>query len=104
LKISAESLFQKAAKLPEVPFQKPDNAIGRNTVTNIQSGLFFGYVGLVNGVLTRMKAELGENSRVIATGGLASVIVPESPLIDTIDEDLTLEGLRVLFEKNHERH
>jgi type III pantothenate kinase len=104
LKISAESLFQKAAKLPEVPFQKPEMAIGRNTVTNIQSGLFFGYVGLVNGVLSRMKAELGENSQVIATGGLASVIFPESTLIDTIDEDLTLEGLRVLFEKNHERY
>ncbi len=104
LKISAESLFHKAAKLPEVPFQKPDMAIGRNTVTNIQSGLFFGYVGLVNGILSRMKAELGEKSQVIATGGLASVIVPESPLIDANDEDLTLEGLRVLYEKNHERH
>jgi len=103
LKISAESLFQKAARLPDVPMQKPDLAIGRNTVTNIQSGLFFGYVGLVNGILSRMKAELSETSQVIATGGLASVIVPESPLIDTIDENLTLEGLRVLFEKNNER-
>lgn len=104
LKISAESLFQKAAKLPEVPFKKPDMAIGRNTVTNIQSGLFFGYVGLVNGILTRMKTELGENSHVIATGGMASLIVPDSPLIDTIDKNLTLEGLRVLYEKNYERH
>ncbi len=104
LKISAESLFQKAAKLPEVPFQKPDMAIGRNTVTNIQSGLFFGYVGLVNEILSRMKLELGSESKVIATGGLASVIVPESGLIDLLDENLTLEGLRVLFEKNHERH
>ncbi|NOZ13459.1 MAG: type III pantothenate kinase [Acidobacteria bacterium] len=104
LKISAESLFQKAAKLPEVPFQKPDMAIGRNTVTNIQSGLFFGYVGLVNEILSRMKRELGSESKVIATGGLASVIVPESGLIDFLDENLTLEGLRVLFEKNHERH
>jgi len=103
LKISAESLFQRAAKLPEVPFQKPEKAIGRNTVTNIQSGLFFGYVGLVNGVLSKMKDELGKESQVIATGGLSSVIFPESSLIDTIDENLTLEGLRVLFEKNHER-
>ena len=103
LKISAESLFRKAAKLPEVPIRRPHQAIGRNTVTNIQSGLFFGYVGLVDGILSRMKAEMDTGVTVVATGGLAGVIAPETPLIDHVDEHLTLEGLRILYEKNHER-
>ncbi len=99
LKISAFSLFEKAAKLPEVEIRKPKTAIGKNTITNIQSGLFFGYVGLVSEILKRMLNEL-PNAKVIATGGLAKVIAKECKLIDIIDEKLTLEGLRILFEKN----
>ena len=101
LKISAFSLFEKAAKLPEVEIRKPKSAIGKNTVTNIQSGLFFGYVGLVSEVLKRMLDEL-PGAKVVATGGLAKVIAKECKLIDIIDEKLTLEGLRILFEKNKE--
>lgn len=103
LKISAESLFRKAAKLPEVPIRKPHQAVGRNTVTNIQSGLFFGYVGLVEGILSRMLAEMGSGVRVVATGGLASVVATETDLIHEVDDNLTLEGLRILYEKNHDR-
>ena len=103
LKISADSLFQKASKLPQVPIAKPDTAVGRNTVTNIQSGLFFGYVGLVDGILERMRAELGEKTSVVATGGLAAAIAPETRWIGHVDENLTLNGLRILFEKNHDR-
>lgn len=103
LKISAESLFRRASKLPEVPIRKPHQAVGRNTVTNIQSGLFFGYVGLVDGILSRMKAETGKDTTVVATGGLAGIIAPETSLIDHVDEHLTLEGLRILYEKNHDR-
>ncbi|BBB31776.1 type III pantothenate kinase [Thermotomaculum hydrothermale] len=99
LKISAFSLFEKAAKLPEVEIRKPKQAIGRNTVTNIQSGLFFGYVGLVKEVLKRMLEEL-PGAKVVATGGLARVIAKECKLIGVIDDKLTLEGLRILFEKN----
>ncbi len=99
LKISAFSLFEKAAKLPEVEIRKPKAAIGRNTVTNIQSGLFFGYVGLVSEILKRMLDELPD-AKVVATGGLAKVIAKECKFIDKIDEKLTLEGLRILFEKN----
>ncbi len=101
LKISAFSLFEKAAKLPEVEIRKPKSAIGKNTVTNIQSGLFFGYVGLVSEILRRMLDELPD-AKVVATGGLAKVIAKECKLIDIIDEKLTLEGLRILFEKNRE--
>ena len=101
LKISAFSLFEKAAKLPEVEIRKPKSAIGKNTVTNIQSGLFFGYVGLVSEILKRMLDEL-PNAKVVATGGLAKVVAKECKLIEIIDEKLTLEGLRILFEKNKE--
>lgn len=103
LKISADSLFHKASKLPQVPIAKPDTAVGRNTVTNIQSGLFFGYVGLVDGILERIRNELGASTSVVATGGLAAVIAPETRWIEHVDEDLTLNGLRILFEKNHDR-
>lgn len=99
LKISAFSLFEKAAKLPEVEIRKPKSAIGKNTVTNIQSGLYFGYIGLVSEILKRMLNEL-PGAKVVATGGLAKIISKECKLIDIIDEKLTLEGLRILFEKN----
>ena len=79
---------------------KPPRAIGRNTVHSMQSGIVFGYVGLVDGLVTRLKAELGYPCKVIATGGLAALIAPDSEAIDETDANLTLEGLRILYERN----
>jgi len=101
LKITATSLTENAAKLPDVEIKKPEKVIGRNTITNIQSGLFFGYVGLVEKIIVKMKEELGGNVKVIATGGLATVIVSEITLIDHYDKNLTLDGLKILNEKNN---
>jgi len=100
LGISAEALFERAAKLPKVEILKPQRVIGRSTVASMQSGLFWGYVGLIEGILKRMKREYGEVKTVLATGGLAPVVAPEVKAIDAVDEDLTLEGIRILFEKN----
>lgn len=100
LAISAEALFERAAKLPKVEIAKPARVIGRSTVASMQSGLYWGYAGLIEGVLKRMKREFGEVKKVVATGGLASVVAPEVKAIDVVDEDLTLEGIRLLFEKN----
>ena len=100
MQISAEALFSRAAKLPRAEISKPPRAIGRNTVHSMQSGIVFGYVGLVDGLVVRLKAELGYPCRVIATGGLAGLIAPESETIEENDPDLTLEGLRILYERN----
>jgi len=100
MQISAEALFTRAAKLPRAEIAKPPRAIGRNTVHSMQSGIVFGYVGLVDGLVTRLKGELGYPCRVIATGGLAVLIAPESETIEETDTDLTLEGLRILYERN----
>jgi len=100
LGISAEALFERAAKLPKVEILKPARVIGRSTVASMQSGLFWGYVGLIEGILKRMKREYGEVKTVVATGGLAPIVAPEVKAIDAVDEDLTLEGIRLLFEKN----
>jgi type III pantothenate kinase len=100
MQISAEALFTRAAKLPRAEIAKPPRAIGRNTVHSMQSGIVFGYVGLVDGVVARLKSELGYPCRVIATGGLASLIAPESDAIEDTDPNLTLEGLRILYERN----
>lgn len=97
--VSAEALFQRAAKLPRIDVKKPSRVIGTNTVAAMQSGLFWGYVDMVEGLLRRMKAELGGAAVVLATGGLASVVAPESKLIEHVDEDLTLRGLRLVWER-----
>jgi len=101
LEVSAESLFSRAARLFRVPFTPPANAIGKNTADCLRSGIVFGYVGLVEGLLARLEAELKPASpRVVATGGLAATIAPLAKGIERVDDDLTLEGLRLLWEIN----
>ncbi len=97
--ISSDALFARAAKLPRVEIKKPETVIGSSTVGSIQSGLYYGYAGLVDGILQRMIDELGEQTKVVATGGLAPLISQASKLIETIDDTLTLEGLRLIYER-----
>ena len=98
--ISSEALFQQAAKLPRVDILRPKVIIGRNTVGSMQAGLFYGYLSLVEGVVTRMRAELGGRAAVVATGGLAQLLLTESTAVDHVDPLLTLTGLRIIFERN----
>jgi type III pantothenate kinase len=99
--ISADALFTRTAKLPQVAIAKPPRIIGKNTIGSIQAGIFYGYLGLVEGIVKRIISELGiKKVRVVATGGLSGLIASESILIDAVDADLTLEGLRILYEKN----
>lgn len=100
LMISLEALFQKASKLPRVELLKPPTLIAKNTVNSMQAGIYFGYVGLVDEIVSRMKEESRDDPRVIATGGLACLIAPETKTIDEVDELLTLEGLRILYLRN----
>jgi type III pantothenate kinase len=97
----AESLFKAGAKLPAVDLHKPDHVIGKNTILSLQSGLIYGFAGLVEGLVARMKKELGGNARVVATGGLADLIAGEVTCIDAVDPELTLLGVRIIYEKNH---
>jgi type III pantothenate kinase len=98
--ISADALFARAARLGRVDIKRPAKVIGTNTVTHIQSGLYYGYIGLVDGILARIIEELGAEPLVIATGGLARQISGDSRYIKEIDDMLTLDGLLILFERN----
>ncbi len=100
IELAEEALFKHAAKLPSVELIAPKHAIGKNTVACMQSGLIFGYVGLVEGIVRRINRELGGKPRVVATGGLAPVIVNETTIVETVNPDLTLVGLRMIFELN----
>ena len=101
IQISSEALFQKASKLHKVELVKPKAVIGKNTTVAIQSGAYYGYVGLVDHIIDEMRREVNEpNCKVIATGGLASLIIPESKYVNTIERNLTLEGLKLIYEKN----
>ena len=100
LGISADALFSHAARLSRVDIKRPSKVIGTNTITHLQSGLYYGYIGLVDGILERMIAELGAKPRVIACGGLAHMIAEGSRFITDIDDMLTLDGLLILFERN----
>lgn len=100
--IAAEALFLRTAKLPRVDLQRPPAAIGRNTVHAMQSGLLFGYVSLVEGMVNRFRAELGPQMKVIGTGGLVEIIAQETDAIQIIAPWLTLDGLRMIWEMNHE--
>jgi type III pantothenate kinase len=98
--ISAQALFEHTARLPRVDIRKPAKVIGTNTVACIQSGLFFGYLGLVDGILERLVAELGSDTKIVATGGLAPLFSGNSKYIKAVDELLTLDGLRIVWERN----
>ena len=100
LEVAAESLFERASRLFRVPLTPPKKAIGTNTVDCLRSGIVFGYVGLVDGLVARLVAELPSTPKVIGTGGLASTIAPLTTTIKQVDDDLTLEGLRLLWELN----
>ncbi len=100
LYMAAETLFTRTAMLHRVELTRPEHAIGTSTITAMQSGLVFGYVGLIEGLITRIQEELGEKAKVVATGGYAGVIAKETPVIDVVNADLTLIGLRLIYQMN----
>lgn len=106
VRIASDALFERAAKLPRVELEVPKNIICKNTITSMQAGILYGYIGQVEYIVNKMKAEMkvagAENPMVIATGGLAKLIAKETKLIDKVEGDLTLEGLKILYEKNKE--
>jgi len=102
LGIAAEALFSRTANLPRIELVAPSKAIGRNTIHCMQSGLVLGYIGLIEGLVTRIRAELGGQAKVIGTGGLAPLLAKETNIIETVDQMLTLEGLRLMYELNRE--
>lgn len=100
INLAAEALYTRAAKLPRIDLQTPPSVIGRNTVHAMQSGLLFGYVSMVEGMVTRFRSELGADMKVIATGGLSEAVAKETKVIDILAPWLTLDGLRILWELN----
>lgn len=100
IKISMDALFERASKLPKVEIIRPAGVLGKNTVASMQSGAIFGQAGQVDGIVRRLKKEIGEEAKVVATGGLAKMIAPESEEIDIVDRMLTLDGLKLLYDKN----
>lgn len=100
LHVSAEALYQKASKLPRVEIVKPDTVIGKTTVESIQSGLVHGYAGLVDGIVKKIKTEMKTDPKVIATGGSADLIAAESETVESVDNFLTLKGLKLIYERN----
>ncbi len=100
IQISAEALYSHAAKLPRVEIHRPGKVIGRNTVSSMQSGLLYGYAGMVDALVTRIRAEVDFPAKCLATGGLARLLASESSTIETTDELLTLKGLKILYDRN----
>jgi type III pantothenate kinase len=103
IRISSDALFQRAARLPRVDVKNPGRVIGRSTVASIQAGLYYGYAEMVEGLIRRIRAELGEPARVVATGGLAETLAGAIPSIEAVDPVLTLTGLRLIWERNQGR-
>jgi type III pantothenate kinase len=103
LKSSAEALGNSAAKLPNVEFVKPDNVINKSTITNMQAGILYGYCGMVDYIVNKMKKEINEKVTVVATGGLSEIVANESDVIDVVDKTLTLRGLNVLYKLNSDK-
>jgi type III pantothenate kinase len=101
--VAAEALFARAARLVKVDLRRPPSAVGRNTEHSIQAGMLFGYVGLVEGLVARFRKELGEDMKVVATGGLADLIAAETDVIDLVDPTLTLDGLYRIYRRNNGR-
>jgi len=100
IQISAEALYLKTAKLPQIEIKKPPRAIGKTTVASMQAGLYFGYIGLVDNIISEIRKELGGDARVVATGGFGEPISSEVKSISTYDPNLVLDGLRIIFERN----
>lgn len=98
--LSVEALHMAAAKLPPITVERPDKVIGRSTVQAMQSGVFWGYIGMIEGLVARIEEEYGESATVIATGGLSRLFCESTAIIEYVEEDLTIEGLRILYERN----